>query len=100
PSGQGQLVAQRYGALPIARAVGGLTDTIVDCDAALETGTGFLFDDETEEALLGAMGRALAAFASPSFPRLRRRVMRLDLGWDRPGRRYLQVYRQALGAGR
>ena len=75
-------------------------DTIVDCDASLETGTGFLFDDESDEALLGAVGRGLAAFSSASFPRLRRRVMRLDLGWDRPARRYLQVYRQALGAGR
>lgn len=100
PCGKAQLVAQRYGALPIARAVGGLVDTIVDCDAALDTGTGFLFDDESEEALLGAVGRALAAYASPSLGRLRRRIMRLDVGWDRPARRYLQVYRQALGAGR
>lgn len=100
PCGQGQLVAQRYGTLPIARAVGGLIDTVVDCDASLDTGTGFLFDEETEEALLGAVGRALAAYASPSLPRLRRRIMRLDVGWDRPARRYLQVYRQALGAGR
>lgn len=100
PCGQGPMVAQRYGAVPIARAVGGLVDTIVDCDASLETGTGFLFDDESDEALLGAVGRGLAAFSSASFPRLRRRVMRLDLGWDRPARRYLQVYRQALGAGR
>lgn len=100
PSGQPQLVAQRYGALPVARAVGGVVDAVVDCDAALGTGTGFLFDDESEEALLGAVGRALAAYASPSWSRLRRRVMRLDVGWDRPARRYLQIYRQVLGAGR
>jgi starch synthase len=100
PCGNQQLIAQRYGALPIARAVGGINDTVVDCDASLETGTGFLFDDESEEALLGAVGRALTAFGSASLPGLRRRIMRLDLGWDRPARRYLQVYRQALGAGR
>lgn len=100
PSCREQLVAQRYGALPVSRAVGGVGDAIVDCDASLATGTGFLFDGESEEELLGAVGRALAAYASPSLGRLRRRLMRLDLGWDRPARRYLQVYRQALGAGR
>lgn len=100
PSGQAQLIAQRYGAWPIARAVGGILDTVVDCEAELLTGTGFLFDEETEASLAGAVARALAAYASPSMPRLRRRVMRLDVGWDRPARRYLTVYRQILGAGR
>ncbi len=51
PCGQSQLVAARYGAIPVARAVGGMCDTIVDADAALETGTGFLFDEESEAAL-------------------------------------------------
>jgi starch synthase len=88
--------AQRYGALPVARASGAHVDAIVDCDAALETGTGFLFDDATKESLLGAMGRALSAYTSPRFSALRRRVMRLDLAWDRPARRYVQVYRQAI----
>ncbi len=97
PCGLVQLYAQRYGALPIARATGGLRDTIVDCDAALETGTGFLFDDATPEALLGAVQRARTAYASPRWRALVRRVMRLDRGWERPARRYDQVYR-ALGA--
>jgi starch synthase len=88
-----QLYGQRYGALPVAHATGGLSDTIVDCDAALETGTGFLFDEPDVDAFLGAAQRAIAAHASPRWPALRRRVMRLDLGWDRPARRYDQIYR-------
>jgi starch synthase len=100
PSGTQAMVAQRYGTLPIARATGGLRDAVVDCDSALETGTGFLFEENTAEALLGALQRALAAYASGSFSRLVRRVMRLDVGWDRPARRYLQVYRQTLAAQR
>jgi len=100
PCGQSQLVAERYGAIPVARAVGGMCDTIVDADAALETGTGFLFDEESEAALDAAVGRALAALSSASAGRFRRRIMRLDSSWDRPARRYLQVYRSALGAGR
>lgn len=96
PCGFAQLYAQRYGALPVARRTGGLADTIVDCDEALETGTGFLFEKATGTALLGAVQRALAAMTSPRWGALRRRVMRLDLGWDRPARRYVQVYRTAI----
>ncbi|HEX9621543.1 MAG TPA: glycogen/starch synthase [Polyangiaceae bacterium] len=91
--------AQRYGAVPVAHAASGVADAIVDCDAELETGTGFSFDDAVPAALVGATRRALAAYAVRSFAKLVRRVMRLDLGWDRPARRTLQVYRDA-GAAR
>jgi starch synthase len=93
PCGLVQLYAQRYGALPVARATGGLVDTIVDCDAKLETGTGFLFDDATVDGLFGATERAIAARVHERWAALVRRVMRLDRGWERPARRYEQVYR-------
>lgn len=97
PCETAQLVAQRYGALPVAYAAGTVTDTVVDSDAALETGTGFLFDRLEKGALVGAVERALAGMATPdAWVRLRRRVMRLDLSWDRPARRYVQLYRRAL----
>ena len=47
------------------------------------------------EEMVGAVERAVAAYLSPAWPRLRRRAMRLDLSWDRAARRYAQVYRQA-----
>jgi starch synthase len=87
------MYAQRYGAVPVAHATGGLVDTIVDCDAKLETGTGFLFDAASADALLGAAERAAAARLLPRWGALVRRVMRLDRGWDRPARRYEQLYR-------
>ncbi|HEY8073948.1 MAG TPA: glycogen synthase GlgA [Labilithrix sp.] len=93
PCGLVQLYAQRYGALPIARATGGLVDTIVDCDSKLETGTGFLFDDASADALVSAAQRAMAAYASPRWPALRRRVMRLDRSWERAARQYEQAYK-------
>lgn len=99
PCGVKQLLAYRYGALPVARAVGGLCDTIVDLDAELETGTGFLFDEDGAQGLLGAFARAIAAYASPRWPKLVRRVMRLDVGWDRPARRHVQLYRELVHAG-
>ncbi|MCA9587443.1 MAG: glycogen synthase GlgA [Myxococcales bacterium] len=93
PCGLVQMYAQRYGALPVAHAVGGLVDTIVDCDAKLETGTGFLFDEPTGAALLGATQRAIAAYQDARWPSLRRRVMRLDLAWDRAARQYEAAYK-------
>jgi starch synthase len=93
PCGLVQLYAQRYGAPPVARATGGLVDTIVDCDAKLETGTGFLFQEDTADALLGAVERGIAARGLPKWPVLVRRVMRLDRGWERAARKYEGVYK-------
>lgn len=91
PCGLVQLYAQRYGAPPIAHLTGGLKDSVVDCDAKLETGTGFGFDEESAHGLLGALERAVAATSRPEWPKLVRRVMRLDRGWDGPARRYEQL---------
>jgi starch synthase len=96
PCGLVQMYAQRYGAIPVARATGGLVDTVVDCDAKLETGTGFLFDEPTADALLAAVERALAARTLPRWPALVRRAMKLDRGWERAARRYEQLYRSLL----
>jgi starch synthase len=86
--------AQRYGAVPIALAHGASVDALVDCDAELETGTGFLFDKSEQASLVGATARALATYGSPGHARLRRRVMRLDVSWERAARRYAQLYRR------
>jgi starch synthase len=96
PCGLVQMYGQRYGAIPVAHATGGLADTIVDCDAKLETGTGFLFDKPEADDLLGALERALAAMTLPRWPALVRRVMRLDRGWEGPARRYEQTYAAVL----
>jgi starch synthase len=95
---QGQvryLTAQRYGAVVVGLDSPGLRDAIVDCDTGLATGTGFIFGAASSSALVGAVGRALAAYVHPGFARLRRRVMRQDFSWERPSRRILQIYRNA-----
>ena len=97
PCGLVQLYGQRYGAPPIAHATGGIVDTVVDCDAALETGSGFLFAEPTADALASAILRAVAARSQPAFARLVRRVMRLDRSWDGPARRYESAYRAVTG---
>lgn len=90
PCGLTQMRAQRYGALPIARRVGGLADTIVD-DV-----TGFLFDEYTVGAFDWALSRALARFADPDAWLQRvQTAMSQDFGWERATDRYAQVYRRA-----
>jgi starch synthase len=93
PCGLSQMYAMRYGSVPVARATGGLRDTIVDADTELTTGTGFAFEDPSEEDLFGALSRALAGYAKrEAFGRLVRRVMRTDLSWERGARRYQSLY--------
>ena len=58
------------------------------------------FDKPSAIALTGAVQRAIAAMTSPRWAALRRRVMRLDLGWDRPARRYAHIYRALLSEER
>jgi|GEM_PF-2908159 len=91
------LFALRYGAIPIAGLVGSHADALLDCDAKLQTGNCFGFEAWTLEQVLGAVARGLSAWEQPAFGRLRRRSMRQDLGWERPTRRAIQLYRQVLG---
>ena len=95
PCGLTQMRAQRYGTLPVVRAVGGLADTVED------GATGFVFAAYDARAFAGAVGRALAARRDPRrWAAMRRAAMGRDFSWDRPGRRYLEVYQAVLnGAG-
>jgi starch synthase len=97
PCGQGQMIALRYGTVPIVRATGGLADTIVDADAQPETGNGFSFEPAEPAALLDACRRAVAAHAEPvRWASIVARGMAEDHGWDRPAAAYEAMYERAL----
>jgi starch synthase len=97
PCGLAQMYAMRYGSVPVVRATGGLRDSVVDCDAELLTGTGFVFEEPTGDGLYGAIARALTAYQrTQAFSKLKRRVMRGDWSWDRSARRYQTVYESLL----
>ncbi len=91
PCGLGQMIAQRYGTPPIARATGGLIDTIEDGK------TGFLFADATPAALLAAVDRAARVWHARGWDALRRRCMRLDRSWSRSAQAYSALYEHARG---
>lgn len=93
PGGLGQLLAMRYGSIPIVRATGGLADTVVDADTDPAAGTGFVFGPSTVDALLDAVDRAVAAFRQPKrWQAIVRRAMRQEFTWERSAQRYEEVY--------
>ena len=97
PCGLGQLIALRYGAIPVVRHTGGLADTVFDYNGPESEGNGFVFHEYSAAALLGALRRALATFQHPDeWRRLQARCMQLDFSWDRSAERYESAYRQAL----
>ena len=95
PCGLTQMIAMRYGAVPIARRTGGLADTITDVgDPA---GTGFLFDGYDPGSLAQALERALRVYAQrEEWTVLERRGMEKDFSWDRSAALYETLYREAV----
>jgi starch synthase len=95
PCGLNQMYSQRYGTPPIARATGGLTDTIVDGE------TGFLFERADAGELLGAVRRAVEVYRDPRrWREMQRRGMARDFSWAIPARRYGDLYAQCARSPR
>jgi starch synthase len=87
PCGLNQMYSQRYGTPPVARATGGLVDTIVDGE------TGFLFDRAEPAALAAAVRRSIAVWREPArWREVQRAGMRRDFSWRAAARQYAQLY--------
>jgi starch synthase len=94
PCGLTQMRAQRYGAVPVVRRVGGLMDTVVDGT------TGFLFDEYKPAGLVRALRRTIQAYHNRSnWPSLVTEGMRQDFSWGPSAARYQAAYHRAA-AGR
>ena len=96
PCGLTQMIAMRYGTVPIGRATGGLLDTIIDYDQT-SGGTGFIFDTAESQSLEGAMRRAIRTYRDQRRWRgLQRRGMRQNFSWAESARNYLKLYFQLV----
>lgn len=92
PCGLVQMIAMRYGCIPIGRATGGLKDTILDYSRH-ERGVGFLFEDAAPLFLKEAILRALMIYNdSTRWIELQRRGMEMDFSWQRSAEQYLEIY--------
>jgi len=96
PCGLSQMIAMRYGAIPVAARTGGLQDTIEPVGHA--SGTGFLFAPGSAPAFLGAIREALHWFTDKSaWTAIQKRAMQVDFSWSKSAQAYLHVYRHVLG---
>ncbi|OGR93378.1 MAG: starch synthase [Elusimicrobia bacterium RIFCSPLOWO2_01_FULL_59_12] len=100
PCGLGQMIAMRYGSVPVVMHTGGLADTVIPVSGQ-DTGTGFVFYDPAAPSLLAAIRQALRLYAdAPAWERLQARAMRARFSWEESAGQYAEVYRRACLAGR
>ena len=95
PCGLSQMIAMRYGCLPVARAVGGLRDTI-QAEPPDER-TGYLFTEANAASFSQALRQALSNFRDREYWRAAQsRAMRRDFSWELSAQQYLNLYRELL----
>ena len=97
PCGLTQMIALRYGTVPVVRAVGGLKDTVFDWDYSelpREQRNGFVFEHPDHPGLESALDRALGLWRDEPalFRELVLQGMACDYSWNHPGQHYLDVY--------
>ena len=94
PCGLSQLIALRYGSLPLVRRTGGLRDTVIPLGEAPDEGTGFAFYDYDAGQLLSCFWSALDMYYNDraAWSRAVRRAMKQDFSWTASARRYEELY--------
>jgi starch synthase len=94
PCGLGQMIAMRYGAVPVVRHTGGLADTVRDITE--RDGNGFVFQNYAAIEMLEAIKRAEESFYHrEDWKNLMRRNMKLDFSWQTSARKYQDIYLRA-----
>ncbi len=97
PCGLGQLISMKYGTIPVARATGGLADTVIDFNKNPKRGTGFIFKQDSSSAFLRATERALKVYQDKkNWLNLMKRVMNKDFSWDKSAVKYIKLYKKTL----
>jgi starch synthase len=96
PCGLGQLIALRYGAVPVVRKTGGLADTVIDPKESTEP-TGFSFTAYKTKALEETITRAIKAWQDKAgWEKIMRRGLALDFSWHHSAREYEGLYRRGV----
>lgn len=96
PCGLGQLIAMRYGAVPIVRHTGGLVDTVQDLTTDLSQGSGFVFQGYNSEDMLAAIQQAVNSYRNKSWRKVVQRIMKLDFSWQASAKKYESLYQKVL----
>lgn len=97
PCGLVQMEGMRYGAVPVARAVGGLADTVKNYDAITDTGYGFSFKEFDSWQFFGSLIRALEVYNNKEvWEKLVRRCMEQNFSWEVSAAKYVELYNKAI----
>ena len=97
PCGLNQLIAMRYGCVPIVHKVGGLFDTVENYNPAKNSGTGFVFNNFDAYELFGAIIRAMENFKNKKkWKQLVTRDMQESNSWEIPAKKYIDLYKKIL----
>jgi starch synthase len=97
PCGLGQLLALRYGSIPIVRETGGLKDTVTNYDPRAQSGNGFTFKNYNSLAMYTAIVRAIEAYQyQDQWRKLIQRGMSADFSWNQSAGKYVELYRKAV----
>ncbi len=97
PCGLGQMIAMRYGAIPVVRHTGGLVDTVPELSPDMSRGNGFVFRDYSTEALVSAVKKSLEAYKNTkAWLKIVERVMKLDFSWHNSAKKYEAAYKRAF----
>ncbi|MBR3569409.1 MAG: glycogen synthase GlgA [Oscillibacter sp.] len=94
PCGLSQMIAMRYGTVPVVRETGGLRDTVQPYDALRDAGNGYSFANYSSGDMLYVLRAAVYLYKDypEAFARLRRRAMESDFSWERSANAYLSIY--------
>jgi len=95
PCGLGQMIAMRYGAVPVVSRTGGLNDTVFEEPRDGRPANGFLCEPGDGADLARALDRALASFGTAAWAARVRAGMAADFSWDRSVEAYLDIFREA-----
>ena len=95
PCGLSQLIAMRYGSIPIVNCTGGLNDTVIPFNKEEKTGTGFDFKSFDSNDMLFAIRRALEIYGGDKagFDALVKNAMSYDSSWVKPAFEYMRLYK-------
>jgi starch synthase len=97
PCGISQMMAMRYGCVPIVRRTGGLVDTVSHHDPMAKKGTGYCFDRYEPLDLYTCIVRAWESFNyKPQWQAMQQRGMEMDFSWDRSALAYEELYESIL----
>lgn len=94
PCGIAQMIAMRYGTVPIVRATGGLKDTVIPYQEGTGAGNGFRFANYNAHELLYTVQRAVRIYEQDklSWERIRRQALQSDFSWEKSAKAYFGIY--------